>query len=200
MSGNFGFDVENVFGSARKVTKRKSKRKKDSVDMMMDESLSGVRGIDTFSLADPNIDALSLGSDFGSQIGSRAGQANGKGGGFLDIIGQQQRLPSARVTGRGRIAKGRGRSTKARPRGRTPLQRSTGTRFGDVDRQFAGNVIGNIRGAKKRISAFREKRRKSKTVSTQDQSQLPFNQRALTMDTVEREQPALEDKSMRTAI
>ena len=64
----FGFNVDNVFGTARKGAKRKSKRKRDSMDSMMGESL----GIDTFSLADPNIDALSLGSDFGSQIGSRA--------------------------------------------------------------------------------------------------------------------------------
>jgi len=200
MSGNFGFDVENVFGSARKGTKRKSKRKKDSVDMMMDESLSGVRGIDTFSLAEPKIDALGIGSDFGDVIGSRAGRANGKQGGFLDIIGQQQsRVRTPAITGRGKIARGRGR--KVRPRGRTPLQRSSGSRFGDVDRAFAGNVIGNIRGAKKRISAFREKCRKSKTVSTEDQSQLPFNQRALTMDTIpERETPALEDKSSRSAL
>lgn len=191
----FGFDVENVFGSARKGTKRKSKRKKDSMDMMMEGS--GL-GIDTFSLADPNIDALGIGSDFGDVIGSRAGQANGKKGGFLDIIGQQQRLPSARVTGRGKIARGKvGR--KVRPRGRTPLQRSSGSKFGDVDRAFAGNVIGNIRGAKKRISAFREKRRQSKTVSTRDPPQLPFNQRALTSREEPREEvPALEDKSMRS--
>jgi len=191
----FGFNVDNVFGSARKGTKRKSKRKKDSVDMMMDESLSGVRGIDTFSLADPNIDALSLGSDFGSQIGSRAGQANGKGGGFLDIIGQQQRLPSRRVTGKGRIASGRSRGKVGRKRS-SPLQSRTGSSFGDVDRAFAGNVIGNIRGAKKRISAFREKRRKSKTVSTRDPPQLAFKQPSLPRE----ELPALEDKSSRSAL
>lgn len=200
MSGNFGFDVSNVFGSARKGTKRKSKRKKDSVDMMMDESLSGVRGIDTFSLADPNIDALSLGSDFGSQIGSRAGQANGKGGGFLDIIGEQQRLPTARVTGKGRIASGRGRGKAKVGRKRSsPLQSRTGSSFGDVDRAFAGNVIGNIRGAKKRISAFREKRRKSKTsktVSTRDTPQIAFKQPSLPREEV----PALEDKSSRSAL
>jgi len=168
--------------------------------MMMDESLSGVRGIDTFSLAEPKIDALGIGSDFGDVIGSRAGRANGKQGGFLDIIGQQQsRVRTPAITGRGKIARGRGRGVgrKVRPRGRTPLQRSSGSRFGDVDRAFAGNVIGNIRGAKKRIS----ERRKSKTVSTEDQSQLPFNQRALTMDTIpERETPALEDKSSRSAL
>ncbi len=193
---SFGFDVENVFGTARKGRKKaKSKKKKDSIDMMMDESFSGVRGIDTFSLAEPKIDALGLGEDFGDVIGSRAGQANGKRGGFLDIIGQQQaRAPSPAITGRGRIARGKGR--KVRPRGRTPLQRSSGSRFGEVDREFAGNVIGNIRGAKKRISAFREKRRRSKTESTRDPPQLAFTTPALR----EPELPALEDKSTRTAI
>jgi len=171
MSGNFGFDVGNVFGSARKGTKRKTKRKKDSMDMMMEGS--GL-GIDTFSLADPNIDALSLGSDFGSQIGSRAGTSNGRGGGFLDIIGQQQRLPSRRVTGKGRIASGKSRAKVGRKRS-SPLQSRTGSSFGNVDQAFAGNVIGNIRGAKKRISAFRDKRKKtkSKTQSTQDRPALP---------------------------
>jgi len=196
----FGFNVDNVFGSARKGTKRKSKRKKDSMDNMMEGS--GL-GIDTFSLAEPTIDSLSLGSDFGSQIGSRAGLSNGKGGGFLDIIGKQQsRVGVARVTGRGRIAKGGKAKGRGRARGRTPLQRSSGSSFGDVDRKFAGNVIGNIRGAKKRISAFREKRRISKTVSTRDRPQLTtrdtpqlaFNQPALRGE----QPPALEDKSRST--
>lgn len=198
----FGFNVENVFGSARKGTKRKSKKKKDSMDNMMEGS--GM-GIDSFSLAEPKVNALELGSDFGDQIGSRAGLSNGKGGGFLDIIGKQQRLPSARVTGRGRIARGKGKSRKVKSRGRvsqtqqSPLQRASGTRFGSVDDRFSSNVIGNIRGAKKRISAFREKRRKSKTESTRDRPQLTardtpqlaFKQPALRGDIP----PALEDKS-----
>jgi len=198
MSADFGFDVENVFGTARKGRKKgKSKRKKDSMEAMMDGSFDDMGlGIDTFSLGTPNIDALGLGEDFGEVIGSRAGQANGKKrGGFLDVIGQQQsRAPSPAIIGRGRIARGKGR--KVRPRGRTPLQRSTGSRFGEVDREFAGNVIGNIRGAKKRISAFREKRRRSKTVSTRDPPQLEMTQPSLRQGEV----PALEDKSMRSAI
>ena len=61
-------------------------------------------------MAGPKINALDIGVDFGSQIGSRAGRANGKGGRCLDIIGQQQsRITGARVTGKGRIARGRGR-------------------------------------------------------------------------------------------
>lgn len=179
---SFGFDVENVFGTARKGRKGKkgkSKRKKDSMESVMDGSFDSDMGlgIDTFSLESPRIDALDIGGDFGEVIGSRAGLANGKQGGFLDIIGKQQfSVPS--VVGRGTIARGRGRGKgRARTtRARTPLQRSTGTRFGDVDREFAGNVIGNIRGAKKRISEFREKRRKSKTVSTRDPPQLEMKQ------------------------
>ena len=169
-----------------------------SFDSGFGVGVGGGLGIDTFSLAEPKIDALGIGSDFGEQIGSRAGLANGKQGGFLDIIGQQQaRVPS--VIGRGRIARGRGRArtrSTLRSRGRTPLQRSTGTRFGEVDRKFAGNVIGNIRGAKRRISEFRERRRKSKTVSTRDTPQLTFTQPALRNG----ERPALEDKSSRSAI
>ena len=184
----FGFDVSNVFGdggfgSARKGRKsgKKSKKVKDDFDCLnCDDQGFGGLDIDTFSLAEPDIDSLGIGSDFGSQIGSRAGLSNGKSGGFLDTIGSQQvRVPS--VTGRGSVARGRGRGRKSSPRakGRTPLQRSTGTRFGDVDREFSGNVIGNLRGAKKRISAFRAGRKKSKTKSTRDTPQLPFNQPAL---------------------
>jgi len=71
----FGFNVDNVFGTARKGRKTKTKRKKnDSMDMMMEGS--GL-GIDTFSLKEPKIDALGFGGDFGEQIGSKAGLANG---------------------------------------------------------------------------------------------------------------------------
>ena len=228
MSSNFGFNVDDVFGNARKgrKTTRKTKKKKDSMDNMMEGSFGGSGGmgdggfggglgIDSFSLAEPKIDALGFGGDFGEQIGARAGRANGKGGGFLDIIGQQQsRIAGASVTGKGRIARGRGRKSTLRSRGRTPLQRSTGTRFGEVDRKFAGNVIGNIRGAKRRIgvarkklSEFRERRRKSKTVSTRDTPQLAFQQPALRsaerpalMENIPsalegNSPPALEDKS-----
>jgi len=172
----FGFDVENVFGSARKGTKRKSKKKKDSMNMMMEGSFGEMGlGIDTFSLETPSINPLGIGEDFGDIVGSRAGQSNGKRSGFLDIIGSQQvGVPS--VTGRGSVARGRGKGGKAR-RGRTPLQRSSGSNFGNVDRAFAGNIIGNVRGAKKRISAFREGRRKSKTKSTRDPPQLEFKPR-----------------------
>ena len=187
----FGFNVDNVFGSARKGTKRKSKRKRDSMDNMMSEGL----GIDTFSLADPNIDALGIGSDFGSQIGSKAGLSNGKKGGFLDIIGSQQvRVPS--VVGRGGKRKGSGKSRGRKLRATPQLSTGARTQFGKVDSEFAGNVIGNIRGAKKRISAFREKRRKSKTVSTRDPPQLAFKQPALRGQNV----PALEDKSVRSPL
>lgn len=215
----FGFNVDDVFGEGgfgtarkgRKTRKTKTKRKKkDSMDMMMEGSFEGTGGlgIDTFSLKEPKIDALGFGGDFGVQIGSRAGRANGKEGGFLDVIGKQQsRIAGASITGRGRIArgKGRGRST-LRSRGRTPLQRSTGTRFGEVDREFAGNVIGNIRGAKRRFgearkkfSAFRERRKKSKTVSTREQPALRNGERPRLMD-IPVERPALEDKSSRSAL
>jgi len=190
MSANFGFDVSNVFGDGsfgsarkgRKSKKGKGKKVKDDFDCLNcdDQGFGGGLGIDTFSLAEPNIDSLGIGADFGDVIGSRAGLSNGKSGGFLDTIGSQQvRTPS--VTGRGSIARGRGRKAGSRSKGRTPLQRSTGTRFGDVDTQFAGNVIGNIRGAKKRISAFRDGRKKSKTKSTRDPPQIPFNQPELTV-------------------
>jgi hypothetical protein len=189
MSADFGFDVQNVFGSARKGRKGKSKKKKDSMDMMMEGSFGGMGlGIDTFSLADPNIDALSLGSDFGDVVGSRAGLANGKRGGFLDIIGSAQfGIPA--VTGKGAIARGRGKGRKTKAR--TPLQRSTGSRFGEVDREFAGNVIGNIRGARKRISDFRAKRKRSKTKSTRDPPQLEFKERPIQARDSTRPQPAL---------
>jgi len=190
LSADFGFDVQNVFGTARKGRKKgKSKRKKDSMDMMMKESFGGMGlGIDTFSLATPNIDALSLGSDFGDVVGSRAGQANGKRGGFLDIIGSAQfGIPA--ITGKGRIARGKGKGRKTRAR--TPLQRSSGSRFGEVDREFAGNVIGNIRGAKRRISEFRTKRRLSKTKSTRDPPQLEFKERPTAVRDSFRPTPAL---------
>ncbi len=213
----FGFNVDDVFGEGgfgtarkgRKTRKTKTKKKKDSMDMMMEGSFGGTGlGIDTFSLKEPKIDALGFGGDFGEQIGSRAGLANGKEGGFLDIIGKQQsRIAGASITGKGRIAKGRGRGRSTlRSRGRTPLQRSTGTRFGEVDREFAGNVIGNIRGAKRRFgvarkkfSAFRERRRKSKTVSTREQPALRNGERPRLMD-IPVERPALEDRSSRSAI
>jgi len=187
MSGNFGFDVSNVFGggsfgSARKGRKSgKSAKKKKNVDALDCLNCGGLEqeqggfglGIDTFSLKDPSINALGLGSDFGDQIGVRAGQANGKRGGFLDVIGSQQ-LSVPSVTGRGRIAsRGRGKGRSKTTRAKTPLQRATGTRFGNVDKEFAGNVIGNVRGARKRIQAFRDKRKRSKTKSTPERPALP---------------------------
>ena len=128
----FGFDVSNVFGdggfgSARKGRKngngkngkngkRKPKNIGDGFDCpncndqgFSDQGFGGL-GDNTFS----NIDALGIGSDFSEKIGSRAGKANGKRGGFLDVIGSQQ-VGIPRVTGRGRASKkGRGRSKTTR--------------------------------------------------------------------------------------
>ena len=190
MSG-FGFDVSNVFGdggfgSVRKGRKSGGTRKKknigDGFDCLNcnDQGFSGGLGIDSFSLNTPNIDALGLGADFGDQIGSRAGKANGKRGGFLDVVGNQQvRVPSVigtRVGGRGR-ARGRkgkvGRPRSSGVRQQSPLQRASGTRFGSVDDKFSENIIGNVRGARKRIADFRARRKKSKTESTQERPALP---------------------------
>ena len=203
---SFGFDVGNVFGdggsgSVRKGRKKgKGKKVKDDFDCLNcnDQGFGGL-GIDSFSLAEPTIDALSLGSDFGSQIGSRAGKANGHGN-FLGVIGREQvSVPS--VTGKGRIARGRsaGRGRTAK-RKRSPLQKQTGSSFGNVDKNFLGsvdNIVSNVRGAKSRIDKFRA-RRKSK--SREDPKQLVFEQPALTdrreaEPIAQREPPALEDKS-----
>ncbi len=189
---SFGFDVGDVFGEGgfgsvrkgRKSGKRKSKGKGigDGFDCLNcdDQGFSGGLGIDTFSLKSPNVNALEIGGDFGSQIGSRAGRSNGKGGGFLDVVGNQQvRVPSVigtRVGGRGR-ARGRkgkvGRPRASGVRQQSPLQRASGTRFGSVDDKFSENIIGNVRGARKRIADFRAKRKKSKTESTQERPALP---------------------------
>ena len=204
---SFGFDVGNVFGdggfgSARKGRKSKkgSKKKKDDFDCLnCNDQGFGNLGIDSFSLAEPEIDALGIGGDFGSQIGSRAGKANGHGN-FLGVIGREQvSVPS--VTGKGRIARGRsagrGRSAK---RKRSPLQKQTGSSFGNVDKNFLGsidNVVSNVRGAKRRIDKFRAGR---KAKSREDPKQLVFEQPALTdrreaEPIAQREPPALEDKS-----
>lgn len=189
MSG-FGFDVGDVFGdsgfgSARKGRKKgKKKNIGDGFDCLNcdDQGFSGGLGIDTFSLKSPSVNALEIGGDFGSQIGSRAGKANGKHGGFLDVIGNQQvRVPSVIGTRVGGKGKGKGRGRKVgRPRGsgvvrqqQSPLQRVSGTTFGSIDDRFSSNVIGNVRGAKRRISEFRARRRKSKTESTQERPALP---------------------------
>ena len=186
MSGNFGFDVSNVFGdgsfgSARKGAKKGKKgkgKKQDDFDCLNcnDQGFGGL-GIDSFSLAEPNIDSLGIGSDFGSQIGSRAGQANVKGG-FLGVIGREQvSVPS--VAGRGKIARGRGRSggaLRSGKRKRSPLQKQTGSTFGSVDKDFLGsvdNIVGNVRGAKRRIDKFRAGRKAKRKDERVERPALP---------------------------
>ncbi|NIS94948.1 MAG: hypothetical protein GTN97_03360 [Nitrosopumilaceae archaeon] len=163
----FGFDPTTVFGDVRKDAKRQGKKKKkDDMDEMMAGSFDNVGlGIDTFNLEPENIPILSIGEDFGDIIGKRAGQANGKGSlageaGFLGIIGSQQ-LDVPAVAGRVRpigAVNSKKRKAKAK-RQLTPLQKTSGSRFGKVDEQFGRTLSGNISGLRKRISAFREGRR-----------------------------------------
>jgi hypothetical protein len=121
---SFGFDPTRVFGDVRKDA-RKSRRKKKGDDMsdMMGDSFDGGfgLGIDTFSLASPDIDPLGIGEDFGERIGEPAGRANGKGsllgmGGFLGEIGKIDRpIPTLLGTAKTQRKIGK-RSTVIRPK------------------------------------------------------------------------------------
>lgn len=168
---SFGFDPTRVFGDVRKDARRaKRKKKRDDMEEMMAGSMDtgfGL-GIDTFSLASPDIDPLGIGEDFGERIVRPAGQANGKGSlldeaGFLGVIGRQQAkgVPSILGTAKKQRKIGKRAKVKRQPKSvaRSPLQARTGSRFGNVDENFGKVVFTTIRGARKRIAAFREGRR-----------------------------------------
>ena len=199
----FGFDPTTVFGDVRAGTKnkKKSRKGKDCLECMQEDSMTdgfGL-GIDTFSLANPEIDVLGIGENFGEVIGKKAGMSNGADGGFLNVIGNQQvSVPS--VTGRGSVGgigsigrprgKGRARKPKAvkgQPK-QSPLQRASGTKFGSVDDRFSENIIGNVKGARRRISEFRARRKGSK-VESRDPKQLEFNPRTEARDRPRAEEP-----------
>lgn len=216
VNGAFGFDPMTVFGDVRKETRngKKSRKKKDCLECMQEDSMTdgfGL-GIDTFSLADPNIDALGIGEGFGSNIIAPAGQANGRGslarGGFLGIVGDQA-LTVPSVSGKGRVASRKGKGVRKGRKGvataptQSPLQRASGTKFGTVDDKFSENIIGNVRGARKRISDFRIKRKTRQQIQDEPEReprQLEGKQRALGFTpeeptAIEQRTPALEDRS-----
>lgn len=216
---SFGFDPTRVFGDSgigngkrRKKLKGKRKTKKmDDMQSMVEESMNGFGGkrvngadlfgkvgggidlgIDTFSLADPSIDSLQIGSDFGERVIAPAGLSNGKGGDFLGIIGSQQvRVPSV-VGGRVRpIGAVSSKKRRARARARTPLQKQSGSEFGKVDQKFGEVLFSNIEGARTRIRNFRKGRR----TKSEEELEKPMLVEMATEAKETRETPQLPDLS-----
>lgn len=159
MSASFGFDVGTVFNNRGR--KKKSK-KKNGMDSMMDVSTQDM-GL--------GIDVLGIGGDFGERIGRPAGLANGKQGGFLDIIGMQQ-FQIAPIAGREPTVAGARRAArkgKRKPRGRgttkfdAPLTGLEGLSegIGGLGRVQA-TVRGDVRTIRKGISRLREARQRTK--------------------------------------
>lgn len=163
---SFGFDIDTVFGTGRRVKKTKSK-KRDDMASMMDKSM------DDMGLG---IDVLGIGGDFGERIGTPAGKANGRQGGFLDIIGMQQ-FQIAPIAGREPTVAGakRARRAKAKPRGRgttkfdSPLTGLEGLSSGV---QGLGRVQSTVRGdigtIRKGVKRFREARKLTKQRKTEE--------------------------------
>ncbi len=215
---SFGFDIETVFN--RRGSKKKRSKKKNGMDSMMDVSMKDM-GL--------GVDVLGIGGDFGERIGTPAGRANGRQGGFLDIIGMQQ-FQIAPIAGREPTVAGARRAKRARgkvqPRGRgttkfdSPLTGLEGLSqgvggLGRVQRTVTGDVrtirkgIGRLREARKLTKERKTEEKRAKALKLSIRREEERRRRpALPEDIPSRptplsglaRQPALPDLTRRTAI
>lgn len=126
---SFGFDVENVFGGGGLGNgrfKKKGKKKMDDMEGMLMGSLG-----DDFG--------------FGERVLRPAGRANGKGGGFLDIVGMQQ-FGIPQIAGREPTVAGARRAKRAK------VARVTGRRQPRREQSFG--AIAGIEGLGKGLDVF----------------------------------------------
>jgi len=126
---SFGFDVENVFGGGgigNGRIKKKGKKKMDDMEGMLMGSLG-----DDFG--------------FGERVLRPAGRANGRGGGFLDIVGMQQ-FGIPQIAGREPTPSGARRAKRAR------VARATGRRQPQREQSFG--AIAGIEGLGRGLDVF----------------------------------------------
>jgi len=126
---SFGFDVENVFGGGglgNGRIKKKGKKKMDDMEGMLMGSLGNDFG-------------------FGERVLRPAGRANGKGGGFLDIVGMQQ-FGIPQIAGREPTVAGARRAKRAK------VARVTGRRQPRREQSFG--AIAGIEGLGRGLDVF----------------------------------------------
>jgi len=185
---SFGFDVESVFGGGgigNGRFKKKGKKKMDDMEGMLMGSLG-----DDFG--------------FGERVLRPAGRANGRGGGFLDIVGMQQfgipqiagREPTvagARRAKRAKVAKVTGRRQPQREQSFGAIAGIEGLGRGlDV---FGARVSGTIRSdVEPRVRRFVSKRKaKGEAKETKERVEEFTRERPRRVEA--RETPALPDLS-----
>jgi len=126
---SFGFDVENVFGGGgigNGRFKKKGKKRMDDMEGMLMGSLG-----DDFG--------------FGERVLRPAGRANGRGGGFLDIVGMQQ-FGIPQIAGREPTVAGARRAKRAK------VARVTGRRQPAREQSFG--AIAGIEGLGRGLDVF----------------------------------------------
>ena len=127
---SFGFDVENVFGGGGigngRIRKKGKKKKMDDMEGMLMGSLG-----DDFG--------------FGERVLRPAGRANGRGGGFLDIVGMQQ-FGIPQIAGREPTPSGARRAKRAK------VARVTGRRQPQREQSFG--AIAGIEGLGRGLDVF----------------------------------------------
>jgi len=125
---SFGFDVESIFGGGGIGNGRIKKKRKKMDDM--EDMLMG-----------------SLGDDFGfgERVLRPAGRANGRGGGFLDIVGMQQ-FGIPQIAGREPTVAGARRAKRAK------VARVTGRRQPRREQSFG--AIAGIEGLGRGLDVF----------------------------------------------
>lgn len=132
MSSAFGFDVETVFGGGGVGNgrfKKKGKKRMDDMEGMLMGSLG-----DDFG--------------FGERVLRPAGRANGKGGGFLDIVGMQQ-FGIPQIAGREPTPSGARRAKRAK------VARVTGRKQRQPTmREQSFGAIAGIEGLGKGLDVF----------------------------------------------
>ncbi len=160
---SFGFDVENVFGGGGIGNGRFRKKGKKKMDDMEDMLMG------------------SLGEDFGfgERILRPAGRANGRGEGFLDIIGMQQfgipqiagREPTvagARRAKRAKVARVTGRRQPRQPRqpqtfGAIAGLEGLGTGIDVLQARTRRTALRDIQPIRRGIQKFKAKREAKQT-------------------------------------
>lgn len=196
---SFGFDPESVFGGSGLGNgrfKKKKSKKKDDMGSMMDESMQDL-GF--------GFNVLEIGGDFGERVVRPAGRANGRQGGFLDIVGMQQ-LGIPQIAGREPTVAGARRAKKAKRKGRkvdTPLTglEGFGRGVGSLER-VSTTVRGDVGRARKGIKRFREARKLTKQRKAEEKRRrqeerrrrvpaLPEIERPVTLESGFRSRPAL---------
>ncbi len=188
---SFGFDVENVFGGGgigNGRFKKKGKKKMDDMEGMLMGSLG-----DDFG--------------FGERVLRPAGRANGRGGGFLDIVGMQQfgipqiagREPTvagARRAKRARVAKVTGRRQPRQPQTFGAIAGLEGLGRGvDVfQARVSRTALRDIQPIRKGVERFRA-RRKAKGEAKETKEKVEEFTRDRPRRVEGREPPALPDFS-----